>query len=59
MIVLVSAILAFLSGMDVRRRILMNLGIMAAAVAITYAIGLLAKSTWGLWGEGPRVRGPR
>lgn len=47
-IVLVSAILAFLSGMDVKRRILMNLGIMAAAVAITYAIGLLAKSTWGI-----------
>jgi VIT1/CCC1 family predicted Fe2+/Mn2+ transporter len=47
-IVVVSAILAFLSGMDVRRRILLNLGIIAAAVAISYVIGLLAKSLWGI-----------
>jgi len=47
-IVLVSAILAFLSGMDVKRRILMNLGIIAAAVAISYVIGLLAKFLWGI-----------
>src|SRR5229473_8337870 len=42
-IVLVSTILAFLSGMDVKRRILLNLGIIAAAVAISYAIGVIAK----------------
>ncbi|MGH7386444.1 MAG: VIT1/CCC1 transporter family protein [Candidatus Rokuibacteriota bacterium] len=47
-IVLVSAILAFLSGMDAKRRILMNLGIIAAAVAISYLIGLIAKTVWGI-----------
>ena len=47
-IIVVSTLLAFLSGMDVRRRILMNLGIMAAAVGITYAIGLLTNALWGI-----------
>lgn len=47
-IVVVSTILAFLSGMDVKRRILMNLAVIAAAVAISYLIGLLAKSVWGI-----------
>lgn len=47
-IVVVSAILAFLSGMDVKRRILLNLAIIAAAVAISYLIGLVAQSTWGI-----------
>jgi VIT1/CCC1 family predicted Fe2+/Mn2+ transporter len=47
-IVIVSAILAFLSGMNVKRRILMNLAIMAAAVAISYLIGLVAQSVWGI-----------
>ena len=36
-------ILAFLSGMDVRRRIVMNVVIIAAAVGITYAIGLVTQ----------------
>jgi VIT1/CCC1 family predicted Fe2+/Mn2+ transporter len=47
-IVVVSAILAFLSGMNVKRRILLNLAIMAAAVAISYLIGLVAQSVWGI-----------
>ena len=47
-IVLVSTILAFLSGMDVKRRILLNLGIIAAAVAVSYLIGLVAKAVWGV-----------
>jgi len=47
-IVLVSTILAFLSGMDVKRRILMNLAVIAAAVTISYLIGLAAKSVWGI-----------
>jgi VIT1/CCC1 family predicted Fe2+/Mn2+ transporter len=47
-IVLVSTILAFLSGMDVKRRILMNLAVIAAAVAISYLIGLAAKAIWGI-----------
>jgi VIT1/CCC1 family predicted Fe2+/Mn2+ transporter len=47
-IVIVSTILAFLSGMNVRRRILLNLAIIAAAVAISYLIGLVAQSVWGI-----------
>jgi VIT1/CCC1 family predicted Fe2+/Mn2+ transporter len=47
-IVLVSTLLAFLSGMDVRRRILLNLGVIAAAVAISYLLGLVAKALWGI-----------
>jgi vacuolar iron transporter family protein len=47
-IVIVSAILAFLSGMNVKRRILLNLAILAAAVAISDLIGLVAQSVWGI-----------
>jgi len=47
-IVIVSAILAFLSGMNVKRRILLNLAIIAAAVAISYLIGRVAQSAWGI-----------
>jgi vacuolar iron transporter family protein len=48
LIVLVSVLLAFLSGMDVRRRVLTNLIIMAAAVGVTYAIGMVARALWGI-----------
>jgi VIT1/CCC1 family predicted Fe2+/Mn2+ transporter len=48
MIIFVSLILAFLSGMDVKRRIVTNLVIIAAAVGITYLIGLAAKQLWGI-----------
>jgi vacuolar iron transporter family protein len=48
MIILVSAVLAFLSGMDVRRRILINLVIIAAAVGVTYAIGMLTRTLFGI-----------
>lgn len=48
MAVLVSLVLAYLSGMDVRKRIAMNLLIIALAVGVTYAIGLTAKSLWGI-----------
>jgi VIT1/CCC1 family predicted Fe2+/Mn2+ transporter len=47
-IVVVSAVVAFLSGMDIRRRIALNLLITGLAVAVTYSIGLLAKSVWGV-----------
>lgn len=47
-IVLVSTILAFLSGMQVRRRIGLNLMIITVAVSVTYGIGLLAKTLWGV-----------
>ncbi|MBI3393496.1 MAG: VIT1/CCC1 transporter family protein [Nitrospirae bacterium] len=46
MAVLVSLVLAYLSGMDVRKRIAMNLLIITLAVSVTYAIGLAAKSLW-------------
>jgi VIT1/CCC1 family predicted Fe2+/Mn2+ transporter len=48
MISLVSLILAFLSGMEVRKRVAMNVVIMTAAVAITYGIGVLTKNLWGV-----------
>ncbi len=48
MIALVSAVLAFLSGMDVKRRIATNVVIIIGAVIISYAIGLFARNTWGI-----------
>lgn len=48
MVILVSTLLAFLSGMNVRRRVLLNLIIITAAVGITYAIGTVAKNLWGV-----------
>jgi VIT1/CCC1 family predicted Fe2+/Mn2+ transporter len=47
-IVLVSAIVAFLSGMNLRRRIVLNLAITGLAVTVTYAIGLLTRAAWGI-----------
>jgi predicted membrane protein (TIGR00267 family) len=47
-IIIVSTLVAFLSGMDVRRRILNNLVIIAAAVAVTYAIGIVARALFGI-----------
>jgi predicted membrane protein (TIGR00267 family) len=48
MIILVSFVLAFLSGMRIRKRILINLVIITAAVGVTYGIGLIAKNVWGI-----------
>lgn len=48
MVVLVSTILSFLSGMDIKRRIMLNLVIITVAVSFSYGIGLVAKSTWGI-----------
>jgi VIT1/CCC1 family predicted Fe2+/Mn2+ transporter len=48
MIVIVSMLLAFLSGMNVRHRILTNLVIIAAAVGITYLIGRAVNVLWGI-----------
>lgn len=47
-VVLVSTLLAFLSGMDVMKRIALNLVIITIAVGVTYGIGLLAKQLWGV-----------
>jgi vacuolar iron transporter family protein len=48
MIVIVSMLLAFLSGMNVKRRVLTNLIIIAAAVGITYLIGRTVNTLWGI-----------
>ncbi len=47
-IVAVSAVVAFLSGMDVRRRIALNVAVTGIAVVVTYGIGLLAKAALGV-----------
>jgi VIT1/CCC1 family predicted Fe2+/Mn2+ transporter len=47
-IILVSMLLAFLSGMNVRRRIATNVVIIAAAVGITYLIGIATKALFGI-----------
>ena len=47
-VVLVSTLLAFLSGMDVGKRIALNLVIITIAVGVTYLIGTLAKQLWGI-----------
>ena len=47
-IVAVSVILAFLSGMEIRRRVALNLVIIAATVGITYLIGTITKAVWGI-----------
>jgi vacuolar iron transporter family protein len=48
MIVAVSAIVAFISGMNVRRRIARNVVITGVAVIITYVLGLLTKRLLGI-----------
>ncbi len=48
MIVVVSAIVAFISGMNVRRRIGLNVVITGIAVIVTYALGLLTKRLLGV-----------
>ncbi len=47
-IIVVSMVPAFLSGMDIRKRVLTNAIIIAIAVGFTYAIGLVAKNVWGI-----------
>jgi vacuolar iron transporter family protein len=48
MVIVVSTILSFLSGMDVKRRIVLNLIIITVAVTVSYSIGLAAKHIWGI-----------
>ncbi len=47
-IIFISMLLAFLSGMSVARRILLNLGIVCLAVSISYGIGLLTRGIFGI-----------
>lgn len=48
MVILVSTILSFLSGMDIKRRIVLNLVIITLAVSVSYGIGIVAKNYWGI-----------
>ena len=48
MIVAVSAVVAFISGMNVRRRIARNAVITGLAVAVTYVLGVLTKRLLGV-----------
>jgi len=47
-IILISYLLAVLSGMEVRKRITINLVIIAIAVGVTYTIGIFVKTVWGI-----------
>lgn len=44
----ISYVVAFFSGMNAARRIGINLAALALAVGVTYAIGILTKSIWGV-----------
>src|SRR5207247_9446306 len=48
MSIAVSAIVAFISGMNVRRRIALNVVITGLAVIVTYVLGLLTKKLLGV-----------
>jgi len=48
MVVIVSYLVAFVSGMNVGRRIGINLVIIVIAVSVTYGIGIMAKNVWGI-----------
>ncbi|MBI3355647.1 MAG: VIT1/CCC1 transporter family protein [Nitrospirae bacterium] len=48
MVIVVSTVLSFLSGMDIRRRIALNLIIITVAVSVSYGIGVVAKNFWGI-----------
>jgi VIT1/CCC1 family predicted Fe2+/Mn2+ transporter len=48
MIVAVSTVVAFISGMRVWHRIGLNVVVTGLAVLVTYAIGLFAKAVWGI-----------
>lgn len=48
MVVVVSWILAFLSGMDAKKRVLLNLCIAGLAAGITYILGLALRNVFGI-----------
>jgi vacuolar iron transporter family protein len=48
MIIIMSTILAFISGMEIRKRIIINLVIISIAVSVTYVIGLFAREVFGV-----------
>ena len=47
-IIIVSSVLAFLTGMDTKKRIIINLAIVMLAVGVTYGIGILVKNYFGI-----------
>ncbi len=42
----VTVLLSFMSGMEVRSRVLQNLLLVSAAVVVTYGLGTLVKHFW-------------
>ena len=48
LIIIVSMVLSFLSGMEMKRRVAANLVTITSAVGITFTIGLLVKRVWGV-----------
>ncbi len=49
MMLLVSLIVSFLSGMKIHKRIAMNLVLMGLAILVTYSIGTFARLQFGVW----------
>lgn len=48
MVAAVSVVLSFLSGMSLRRRVSINLVIVAIAAAVSYSVGAIARAIWGV-----------
>ena len=48
MVIILSAIISFFSGMNMRRRIATNVCLITSAVLITYALGTYARTAWNL-----------
>jgi VIT1/CCC1 family predicted Fe2+/Mn2+ transporter len=47
-IIFISSVIAFLSGMKMSRRIMTNLVILVIAVGVTYAVGILVRAVFGI-----------
>lgn len=47
-IMIVSFVLAFLSGMEIKKRIGINLLILALAIGVTYTVGTIVQKYWGI-----------
>jgi len=48
MVVLVTTVLSFISGMRIRKRVLMNLSLVTVAVTVAYVVGVLVKKCLGV-----------
>ncbi|MFH1405474.1 MAG: VIT1/CCC1 transporter family protein [Patescibacteria group bacterium] len=47
-IIFLSALLSFMSGMRLRERVFKNLFILIITIGVTYAIGMVARTLWGI-----------